>query len=692
MHLFRPGRSPHLLNQVAALFSSPPVRLGLRAAASFFFSLLLLCLLYRSVLCHGLYTEPAIPPSYTKEVPVAYFWKYVRNDLAMSVAALALFSVVSGGFLLGARSRLRPLAFASSTGLFTLAALLLTSAALILRLHYRLLFEVSSGLTVSLLVQSLHQLGAGNVWKLIGFDDLAFLLFPAAVFALFFTLSRRPVRTVAICFFALSCVVFGLQGQPKRKDVNWEIMQNPVQFFVLDLTQTIKSGSLHQTPNPLVDPRNIPSPTQMDSVQLVDPVFTHAGPQPPPLAFPSSPRGQWNVLVLILESTGAEYIFDPSCDDGAVPMPFLQRMSREGLTLANHYSSGNTSPKAAFGLFTGLYCPPDPIDFAVHGRNCIPTFHRFLDEKYATFLLTPLPSSFYFPLGLLKNNGIQVFDSSSIPASQRLSPDSITRNELDGVDFLLKKIDAIAEPFCIVYWSGLAHWPYPDYGEETHIAHTGNPKRDSYYNNLRVLDTQLERIFHHLETTGKLQNTLLLFVGDHGEAFGRHPGVAMHGFGSFNETYKTPAIFYQPTLFRPQHVDWPTSHADIAPTLLDALNVRFPESQFQGESVLRGKPRRKYLFTLSGDGNYLSAISPEGRKISLLLAYPESYAYDLAQDPLETVRLDSTPEEIDTLAKFANYQRRLIPRYNQSIWEKRFGTASQADGTAREKRIGEPAK
>ena len=87
-------------------------------------------------------------------------------------------------------------------------------------------------------------------------------------------------------------------------------------------------------------------------------------------------------------------------------------------------------------------------------------------------------------------------------------------------------------------------------------------------------------------------------MGDHGEGFGQHAseGGWMHGGALFREQIQVPAMLYQPNLFKPQQSTQPTSVLDLVPTLLDAMNKPYKESQFQGESLLRPQNRKYVLF------------------------------------------------------------------------------------------------
>ena len=369
----------------------------------------------------------------------------------------------------------------------------------------------------------------------------------------------------------------------------------------------------------------------------------------------------------MLESSGSDYIFDTSLDN-PTPMPFLQKMTREGLYLGNHHASANNTAKAAFSIFTGLYPSTAYKNFAMEDNVAIPTLNRYLPVEYDYFLIHPTAPGFAFPQYLFLNNGLHDFyNQETLPPDRDPSPNNEARNEIDCFDFLMTRLDNAREPFLGVYWSFIPHFPYLDYGPESRIL-PGVTKRQAYYNNLHTLDIQLQRVYEHLVKTGMADRTLLVIVGDHGEAFGQHPRVWAHTFGFNSEMFRAPVLFWQPKLVSPQVVKFPTSHVDILPTLLDILGLPYDASRFQGESVLRGTPRRKYIFTMDAHSDYLSAISPEMNKVTL--GFHDNYfsAFNLAKDPGENLPLDENRfwPQAEAIIKFRNYQSRMINDYNEA--------------------------
>jgi arylsulfatase A-like enzyme len=252
------------------------------------------------------------------------------------------------------------------------------------------------------------------------------------------------------------------------------------------------------------------------------------------------------------------------------------------------------------------------------------------------------------------------------------------RDEAETVSFFLRRLDehaASGAPFLAIYYSFIAHWPYPDYGAESHVLSPTRPL-NLYYNDLHYLDAQIARIFHHLEERKLLERTIVVLVGDHGEAFGQHAHNFTHSRMSYNENLRTPAIIYQPQLFPPRRFSVPTSHVDILPTLLDALGVRYDPTLVQGES-LRGKSlRRRYIF-IYGNEDTLSSVSTDLIKLQISLRDGSCWVFDLKSDPEEHRRLSCQghSEQQQALLIYRRHQQSALRRYNRAA---RHGAGTQA--------------
>jgi len=101
----------------------------------------------------------------------------------------------------------------------------------------------------------------------------------------------------------------------------------------------------------------------------------------------------------------------------------------------------------------------------------------------------------------------------------------------------------------------------------------------------RYLDGELERLMATLEGEGLLEDTVVVFLTDHGEQFNEHDSI-FHGKSLYAEEVASVASFHGPGV-SPGGVEAPTTHADILPTLLDLTGWRLTDD-LTGAAVTDG--------------------------------------------------------------------------------------------------------
>jgi membrane-anchored protein YejM (alkaline phosphatase superfamily) len=284
----------------------------------------------------------------------------------------------------------------------------------------------------------------------------------------------------------------------------------------------------------------------------------------------------------------------------------------------------------------------------------------------------------------VKNNGLQEIHSYEnlkfkIKEEFHSLGHYIARDEIETVDFFIRRLSKSKEPFLGIYISFAAHFPYFDYGDDYRIMEDDGRLISRYYNNLNLLDHMIKRVYDHLKEQGLLGRTILVIVGDHGQAFGQHhSNNFMHYRYSYNENLETPAILYQPALFKPKVIGSPTSHTDILPTLLDAMRIPFPPVALDGESLFKHQLKRSPLF-FYGYEESISSLDSDLIKVQYSLKKKTCSAFDLKLDPGEENPLDCSlyPLQLETLHKFISDHNTSLLRYNASLREKRESSGTQ---------------
>jgi arylsulfatase A-like enzyme len=247
----------------------------------------------------------------------------------------------------------------------------------------------------------------------------------------------------------------------------------------------------------------------------------------------------------------------------------------------------------------------------------------------------------------------------------------VARDEVETVDFFIQRLSEAQEPFMGIYVSFVAHFPYFDYGPDYRVRENDGRLINRYYNNLNLLDQMVKRIYDHLDKEGKLERTIFVIVGDHGQAFGQHhPDNFMHFRYSYNENLECPVILYQPALFGPRAFDFPTSHVDLLPTVLDAMRIPYCPMLFDGESLFQHKLRRKYIF-FYGHEESISCLDNDQIKVQYSLKKDRCWAFDLKLDPGEENPLNCSSHKppLEALQKFVRHHDSSLVDYNASVRE-----------------------
>ena len=205
------------------------------------------------------------------------------------------------------------------------------------------------------------------------------------------------------------------------------------------------------------------------------------------------------------------------------------------------------------------------------------------------------------------------------------------------------------------------------------IAHT--------FGMIALIDHHIGRILDTLETEGLAEDTIVIFLSDHGDMMGDH-WLLNKGPFHFEGLLRVPFIWSWPGRFREGVVsDALVSLLDFAPTLLDLCGVPFPEGdvplETEAPQMLRPHPghslvplltgdadRVRERLTIENDEDYLglrlrTLVTPR-HKLTVYGGKPYGELFDLERDPqerhnrfsdpsCETLRHDLTAELLDEL-------------------------------------------
>ena len=169
----------------------------------------------------------------------------------------------------------------------------------------------------------------------------------------------------------------------------------------------------------------------------------------------------------------------------------------------------------------------------------------------------------------------------------------------------------------------------------------------AYWAMVENIDYNIGRLLTYLETSGQIENTIIIFMSDHGEMLGDH-GVYYKGAHLVDSLVRVPLIISYPALCpQGERRKALVELVDIAPTVLDLCGITIPE-YMQGKSL-------RSLMTQQSDHhkdtvycefhNAMSCYHPKtpfltmirNTTFKLIITHGEDQGelYDLTNDPWE---------------------------------------------------------
>jgi arylsulfatase A-like enzyme/predicted Zn-dependent protease len=345
-----------------------------------------------------------------------------------------------------------------------------------------------------------------------------------------------------------------------------------------------------------------------------------------------------NVLIITLDTTRADHIGAYGCKSAQTPN--IDRLAREGTIFLNCYAQLPLTLPSHCTLFTGRY----PMAHNVRNNakyflnNSEFTLAEALQAKkyqtYAVIAAFVLMSKF----GL--QQGFDFYDDI-------LNPHELAHNfksEIPAGEVYEKFSGWLAKNSSQKFFAWVHFYdPHDPYDPPTAFAKRfANNSLGRYDGEIAYVDMYVGKITDDLRDRGLLEKTLLLIVGDHGEAFGEHQEYG-HAIFCYEENLRVPLIFHCPALIgKDRTVLERVSLVDVMPTVLDILEIPIPGT-VQGKSfmnLLRGRkekePRSVYFESMYGkeEMNFapLTGIIDKNYKY---ISLPDPELYDLQTDRLE---------------------------------------------------------
>lgn len=353
---------------------------------------------------------------------------------------------------------------------------------------------------------------------------------------------------------------------------------------------------------------------------------------------------KYNIALIVMESTKAEALGAYNADllRGT---PFFDQLAEQSLLFENAYAVLPFTVKA----LTALNCGVSPyLNYPILESNYgVPTkcLANLLSEQgYQTRFMQGATRYYGNMASLLQQFGVQEFVGAEDLDSKgfRESPafgyeDGIMLNEN------ARWLEHVEQPFFAQYLTLGPHWPYTFYKKEDYIEYV-NPadylhdlgdQNNNYLNAVYAQDQFLRQLIEQYKAAGLYDNTIFVFVADHGQGFGK-PKHFQHANNLYQEGIHIPLMIHAPGIVKQgQRIAELVSQADVAALLLNLLSGKAALEGIQHEQVFsacwywqwciaRTDKQYKYIhnFKEAGDELYDLIADPQERT-NIAKQYPE---------------------------------------------------------------------
>jgi arylsulfatase A-like enzyme len=401
-----------------------------------------------------------------------------------------------------------------------------------------------------------------------------------------------------------------------------------------------------------------------------------------------------SILLLTLDTTRTDALSCYDAESGAAT-PHLDRLAAEGILFESAFTSAPLTLPAHASILSGLY----PLRHGVrdNGMGALPGAADTLAERAlaAGYQTAAFVGSVVLdaPFGL--DQGFELYD---VPPPRAQPGREAERSARAVVNAALAWFHAREPERPFLLWLHFydPHTPYAAPTDVEGCRLPGLPAglRSEYLREVCAMDHEIGRVLAALEEERVLDRTLVLAVGDHGEAFGEHDEQG-HSVYCYDTTLRVPMLLRLPageaTVPRGLRRTDVVSVVDALPTLLEAAGLALPRD-LDGTSLLHDEvPADRGVYFESYYGYLAFGWSPLAGWLDANAKYvhtSDPELYDRTGDPDELTNLhaergaDARPYQV-AIARLA--EKKPLPRsddaFDEDLLEDLRGLGYVAGGT-----------
>ena len=270
-----------------------------------------------------------------------------------------------------------------------------------------------------------------------------------------------------------------------------------------------------------------------------------------------------NVILITVESLASKYIKE----NINLRLPFMKRLAQGSTISKNHYAISPHTNQFLTHLFSSNY----------NLKNNYPFLDLLHNSNYDTAFISSADLKEWQTNRLIQQIGFKnIIDKNSLCIINNRKGDYVLLDSISDIKGLYNH-----SPYFIQILTEQSHYPYSVVNKKQFNNYNYRDLKSKYFNAIEETDFVLEKLFDELSNLIQLEDTLFVYLGDHGESFGEL-GYKSHSNSTINTQIQVP-FYLKHKKLKPQTVQYST-HFDIMPTIMDLLGIKY-QSMHRGVSI-----------------------------------------------------------------------------------------------------------
>lgn len=304
-----------------------------------------------------------------------------------------------------------------------------------------------------------------------------------------------------------------------------------------------------------------------------------------------------NLIVILLESFRAD-LTGVYTNGTSQLTPNFDQIAEQAAVVKNYYSNTTFTISAELSIWCGLY---DALGIEKYSyqeeitktATCLPDLLN--KDGYAGFYYHGNKSSFYNRDSFIPKIG---FENMYFHADQPQPARKGTKigwgvDDTTMLGIMLEQLnsDATQKPFFAHITTLSNHYPFSwDFpvGDAVLPFSKAEPRNlwENYQNAVFYTDYALGKFWEEFSASNLYDNTVVIITSDHG-TWNFDPTANMSLAEKNERFYRAPLLVYHPAKALPHIDSTVSSHIDIAPTVLELLNIDTPMANRLGKNLFR---------------------------------------------------------------------------------------------------------